>query len=61
MMWKMYPFHSLWREMVERRAELATMYQQASEGGKRLLLPGGITDQLLPVIRGDLRVDVRDL
>ncbi len=60
-MGKMYPFHSLWREMEKRRAELETMYQQASEGGKRLLLPGGITDQLLPAIRGDVRVDGRDL
>lgn len=61
MMGKMYPFHSLWREMEERRAELENMYQQAFEGGKRLLLPGGISDQLLPAIRGDVRVDVRDL
>jgi HSP20 family protein len=49
----------MWREMDEMRAELENMFRQNSAGG-RLLPPVGLIDPVLPAIRGDFRVDVRD-
>lgn len=59
MAWRRYPFGSIWREMEEMRAELENMFQQVHAGG-RLLPPGGVTDRMLPAIRGEFRVDVRE-
>jgi HSP20 family protein len=59
MAWRRYPFDSLWREMDEMRAELENLFQQTYTGGK-LLPPGGVGDRMLPAIRGEFRVDVRE-
>jgi HSP20 family protein len=45
--------------MEDMRAELDNMLQLASYRG-RFLPPGGITDRMIPAIRGEFRVDVRD-
>jgi len=59
MIWRRYPFHSMWRDMEEMRAELDTLFHHASPGG-RPLLTGDVADQVLPSVRGELRVDVRE-
>lgn len=59
MVLRRYPFESMWREMEEMRAELDNLFHQTSAGNK-LLLPGGISDRMLPAIRGEFRVDVRE-
>ena len=59
MVWRRYPFESMWSEMESMRAELENMFQMASSGG-RLLPPGGVTDRMLPALRGEFRVDVRE-
>ncbi|MCX6685584.1 MAG: Hsp20/alpha crystallin family protein [Methanoregula sp.] len=59
MAWRRYPFESMWRDMEKMRDELENMFQHAYAGGK-LLPPGGVTDRMLPAIRGEFRVDVRD-
>ena len=58
MTWRRYPFASLWKEMEEMRAEMDSLFHQGSSGN-RLLLPGSVTDQMLPAIRSDVRVDVK--
>ncbi len=45
--------------MDEMRAELENLFQQTYSGGK-LLPPGGVGDRMLPAIRGEFRVDVRE-
>ncbi|NMB78031.1 MAG: Hsp20/alpha crystallin family protein [Methanomicrobiales archaeon] len=59
MVWRRYPFEPMWREMEEMRAELDNLFRQVS-AQDRFLLPGGINDRVLPTIRGEFRVDVRD-
>jgi HSP20 family molecular chaperone IbpA len=59
MVWRRYPFNSLWDEMEDMRTELDTMFQLAPYRG-RFLPPGGVTDRMLPAIRGEFRVDVRE-
>lgn len=59
MVWRRYPFESMWRDIEDMRAELDNMFQQVHTGG-RLLLPGGVADRMLPAIRGEFRVDVRE-
>jgi HSP20 family protein len=59
MTWRRYPFNSIWSEMEDMRAELDNMFQLAPYRG-RFLPPGGITDRMLPAIRGEFRVDVRE-
>jgi HSP20 family protein len=49
----------MWRDMEEMRTELENMFQHAYTGGK-LLPPDGVTGRMLPAIRGEFRVDVRD-
>ena len=49
----------MWSEMENMRAELENMFQMASSSG-RFLPPAGVTDQILPAIRGEFRVDVRE-
>ena len=49
----------MWKEMEDMRAELETMFQQTSPGG-RILLPAGGSDRRLPALRGEFRVDVRE-
>jgi len=41
------------------RVELENIFQQVHTGG-RLLPPGGVADRMLPAIRGEFRVDVRE-
>lgn len=45
--------------MEEMRAELENMFHQTYAEGK-LLPPGGVGDRMLPAIRGEFRVDVRE-
>jgi HSP20 family protein len=59
MVWRRHPFESMWKEMEDMRAELETMFQQTSQGG-RFLLPAGGSDRMLPALRGEFRVDVRE-
>jgi HSP20 family protein len=59
MVWRRYPFDSMWSEMENMRAELENMFQMASSSG-RFLPPGGVTDRMLPSLRGEFRVDVRE-
>lgn len=59
MVLRRYPFESMWREMEEMRAELDNLFHQTATGSQ-LLLPGGIGDRMLPAIRGEFRVDVRE-
>ncbi|HUW86312.1 MAG TPA: Hsp20/alpha crystallin family protein [Methanoregula sp.] len=59
MAWRRYPFDLLWNEIEEMRAELENTFQLASSGG-RFLPPGGDTDRMLPSLRGEFRVDVRE-
>ena len=49
----------MWSEMENMRSELENMFQMASQGG-RFLPPGGVTDGMLPALRGEFRVDVRE-
>ena len=57
MAWRRYPIKSIWHEMDEMHAELDSMFRQMSTGG-RLLPAGGMSDRMLPAIRGEFRVDV---
>jgi HSP20 family protein len=59
MVWRRYPYNSLWSEMEDMRAELDALFQLGTFRG-RLLPPGGVTDRMLPAIRGEFRVDVRE-
>jgi len=59
MTWRRYPFESMWREMEDMRREMDALFNQVQTGG-RLLPAGGITDRMLPAIRGEFRVDVRE-
>ena len=59
MVWRRYPFESMWREMEEMRAELDNLFQ-ATSSGHRLLPAGGVGDRMLPALRGEFRVDVRE-
>ena len=45
--------------MEDMRAELENLFQQTYSGGK-LLPPGGVGDRMLPAIRGEFRIDVRE-
>jgi HSP20 family protein len=59
MAWRRYPFESVWRDMEDMRAELENLFQQTYSGGK-FLPPGGVGDRMLPALRGEFRVDVRE-
>jgi HSP20 family protein len=59
MVWRRYPYNSIWSDMVDMRAELDSMFQLGPSRG-RFLPPGGVTDRMLPAIRGEFRVDVRE-
>ncbi len=59
MVWRRYPFESMWREMEEMRAELDHFFHQ-NAAGNQFLLPGGTGDRMIPAIRGEFRVDVRE-
>ena len=49
MVWRRYPFDSMWNEMENMRAELENMFQMASSG-TRLLPAGGVTDRMHPAL-----------
>jgi HSP20 family protein len=59
MVLRRYPFESIWHEMEEMRAELDSLFRHTTTGNQ-LLHPGGISDRMLPAIRGGFRVDVRE-
>lgn len=59
MAWRRYPFESMWRDIEEMRSDLENLFQQTYAGGK-LLPPGGMADRMLPALRGEFRVDVRE-
>ncbi|MDD4136882.1 MAG: Hsp20/alpha crystallin family protein [Methanoregula sp.] len=59
MAWRRYPLDSIWHEMEEMQAELDTMFRQASAGG-RFLPAGGMRNRMLPALREEFRVDVRE-
>jgi HSP20 family protein len=59
MVWRRYPFESMWREMEDMRRDMEILFNQAQTGG-RLLPAGGVTDRMLPAIRGEFRIDVRE-
>ncbi|MFA7303169.1 MAG: Hsp20/alpha crystallin family protein [Methanoregula sp.] len=59
MVWRRYPFELMWREMDDMRREMENLFVQVQTGG-RLLPAGGMTDRMLPAIRGEFRVDVRE-
>jgi HSP20 family protein len=59
MVWRRYPYNSIWSEIEDMRAELDALFQLGPYRG-RLLPPGGVTDRMLPAIRGEFRVDVRE-
>jgi HSP20 family protein len=59
MAWRRDSFESIWREMDEMRAELDHVFRQVPSGA-RLLPAGGVGDRMLPAIRGEFRVDVRE-
>ncbi len=59
MRWRRYPFESMWREMEEMRSELDQLFSK-NIPTDRFLLPGGIGDRMIPAIRGEFRVDVRE-
>ncbi len=59
MAWRRYPFESMWHDMEEMRAEMENLFHQVQTGG-RLLPAGGVSDRMLPAIRGEFRVDVRE-
>ena len=59
MVGRRYPFNSMWHDMDEMRAELDNLFQAVS-AGNQFLLPGGVSDRMLPAIRGEFRVDVRE-
>jgi HSP20 family protein len=59
MVWRRYPFESMWREMDEMRQELNSLFQ-ATASGHRLLPAGGAGDRMLPAIRSEFRIDVRE-
>jgi HSP20 family protein len=45
--------------MEDMRAEMERMFSQVQEGG-RLLPAGGMSDRMLPAVRGEFRVDVKE-
>jgi HSP20 family protein len=49
----------MWQEMDEMRGELEHMLRRTSMSGN-FLSPGGLTDRMLPAIRGEFRVDIRE-
>jgi HSP20 family protein len=59
MVWRRYPFESMWRDMEELRRDMEILFHQVHTGS-RLLPAGGVTDRMLPAIRGEFRVDVRE-
>jgi HSP20 family protein len=52
-----YPFGWTWRDFDEMMSEMENRFWGPSG---RLLPPGGITDRMMPAIRGEFRIDIRD-
>jgi HSP20 family protein len=53
-----YPFNWMLRDFDDMMNEIESRFSDMS--GMRLLPPGGVADRLLPAIRGEFRVDVRE-
>lgn len=52
-----YPFAWMMRDFEDMMAEMENRFWGV---GDRLLPPGGVADRMLPAIRGEFRVDVRE-
>ncbi|HNS83153.1 MAG TPA: Hsp20 family protein, partial [Methanolinea sp.] len=52
-----YPFGWMMRDFEDLMGEMENRFWG---GGGRLLPPGGVADRMLPAIRGEFRVDVRE-
>ena len=52
-----YPFGWTWRDFDEMMSEMENRFLGPSG---RLLPPGGITDRMMPALRGEFRIDIRD-
>jgi HSP20 family protein len=52
-----YPFGWTWLDFDEMMSEMENRFFGPSG---RLLPPGGITDRMMPALRGEFRVDIRD-
>jgi HSP20 family protein len=52
-----YPFGWTWEDFDEMMSEMENRFLGPSG---RLLPPGGITDRMMPALRGGFRVDIRD-
>ena len=51
------PFGWTWRDFDEMMSEMENRFFGPSG---RLLPPGGITDRMMPALRGEFRIDIRD-
>lgn len=59
MVWRRrYPFNWMTRDFEQMMADMENFFQPFAEG--RFLPPGGVGDRMLPAIRGEFRVDVRE-
>ncbi|MDD1708069.1 MAG: Hsp20/alpha crystallin family protein [Methanoregulaceae archaeon] len=52
-----YPLGWTWRDFDEMMSEMENRFWGPSG---RLLPPGGISDRMMPAIRGEFRIDIRD-
>ena len=52
-----YPFGWTWQDFDEMMSEMENRFFGPSG---RLLPPGGITDRMMPALRGEFRIDIRD-
>ena len=52
-----YPFGWTWQDFNEMMSEMENRFFGPSG---RLLPPGGITDRMMPALRGEFRIDIRD-
>jgi HSP20 family protein len=52
-----YPFGWTWQDFDELMSEMENRFFGPSG---RLLPPGGITDRMMPALRGEFRIDIRD-
>ncbi|MDO8841735.1 MAG: Hsp20/alpha crystallin family protein [Methanocalculus sp.] len=63
MVWnkRRYPFGSIGREIDEMMSEMESRFQDMFSGSQTLLPEaGGVSDRLMPAIKGEFRVDVCD-
>ena len=59
------PFDGIWRQFDDMMGEMETRFRSMLQGSGQYLPaggfgPGGVGDRLLPAVRGEFRVDVRE-